>query len=395
MALTGASRDYQRKRRSGESARVEFVELFFDLVFVFAVTQLSHFLLKDLSLEGALESLLMLIAVWWVWNYTAWVTNWLDPGKAPVRGMLFALMLVGLMLSTSIPEAFEGRGLQFALAYVAMQIGRTLFMMWALRNHNPANYTNFVRIVLWLALSAVFWIAGGLAAPENRFMLWAAALAIELVSPALGFWTPWHGASSTADWDVEGGHMSERNALFVIIALGESILVSGVSFAELELNWVNLAAFLTTFFASVAMWLIYFNVGQELAHHKIAHAADTGQIARGAYTYIPMILVAGIIVVAVSDELVLAHPLGDAEASVIWTSVGGTALYLAGNLLFKRYVVGRAPLSHIVGLAMLAALVPVAMFMSPLAIGAATTLVMVLVAYLELRGQPGRHNQED
>ncbi|MBA8907248.1 low temperature requirement protein A [Aminobacter ciceronei] len=392
MALSGASNDYQRKRQQGESARVEFVELFFDLVFVFAVTQLSHFLLKHLSVAGALEGLLMLVAVWWVWNYTAWVTNWLDPRKAPVRGMLFALMLAGLMLSTSIPEAFEGRGLQFALAYVVMQVGRTLFVIWALKNHNRDNYLNFVRIGLWLTLSGVFWISGGLAEPENRFALWAVALLIELVSPALGFWTPWHGASSTTGWDIEGGHMAERSALFIIIALGESILVSGVTFAELELNWVNLAAFLTTFFASVAMWLVYFNVGQELAHHKIASASDTGQIARVAYTYIPVILVAGIIVVAVSDELVLAHPLGHAEPALIWTAIGGSALYLAGNLLFKFYVVGRAPLSHIIGIAILAAMVPFAGHLSPLAIGAATTVVMVLVAVLELRGQPARHH---
>lgn len=391
MALTGASHNYQRVRREGESARVEFVELFFDLVFVFAVTQLSHFLLKDLSLEGTLEAVLMLVAVWWVWNYTAWVTNWLDPNRRPVRGMMFALMLGGLMLSTSIPEAFEGRGLQFAAAYVFMQLGRTLFMMWALRHHNPANHTNFVRIAIWVCLASVFWIAGGIASPENRFAIWAVALAIELISPACGFWTPWHGASTTADWDVDPDHMAERNGLFIIIALGESILVSGATFAELEWTWVNFAAFLTTFFASVAMWLIYFNVGQEAAHHRISSATDKGRIARVAYTYIPVLLAAGIIVVAVSDELILAHPLGHAQAAVIWTSIGGSALYLVGNLLFKRYVVGRAPLSHIIGLAILAAMVPFASHMSPLLIGAATTGVMVLVTVLELRGQPARH----
>jgi low temperature requirement protein LtrA len=392
--IGAAAQNYLRRRGDGQTARVEFVELFFDLVFVFAVTQLSHFLLKDLSVKGALEGLLMLVGVWWVWVYTAWVTNWLDPNRRPVRGMMFALMLGGLMLSTSIPEAFEGRGLQFAAAYVFMQLGRTLFMLWALKRHNPANHANFVRIAIWVGLSSVFWIAGGLADPESRFAIWAVALAIELISPACRFWTPWHGASTTADWDVDPDHMAERNGLFIIIALGESILVSGATFAELEWNWVNLAAFLTTFFASVAMWLIYFNVGQEAAHHRISSAADKGEIARVAYTYIPVVLVAGIIVVAVSDELILAHPLGHAEAAVIWTSVGGSALYLIGNLLFKRYVVGRAPLSHIIGLGLLAALVPFASHMSPLLLGAATTVVMVLVTILELRGQPAKHQAQ-
>lgn len=391
MAIRAAVHNYQRKRVAGEAARVDYVELFFDLVFVFAVTQLSHFLLHHLSFNGAAESLLLLAAVWWVWVYTAWVTNWLDPTKAPVRAMLFVLMLAGLMLSTSIPEAFEGRGIQFAVAYVFMQLGRTLFMLWALKHHNPDNHTNFVRIGLWLSLSGIFWIAGGLAEPEFRFLLWGIALAIELVSPALGFWTPWHGASSTADWDVDGGHMAERAALFIIIALGESILVSSATFAELDWTWINVAAFLTTFLASVAMWLVYFNVGQETAHHRIAETDDPGSIARGAYTYIHILLVAGIIVVAVSDELVLAHPLSRSEPAVVWTSVGGTALYLLGNLLFKRYVTGRTPLSHLVGIAILAATVPLTSHMSSLLLGAVTTAVIVLVAALELRGTPARH----
>jgi low temperature requirement protein LtrA len=391
MAIAGADRNYMRKRTEGETAKVDFVELFFDLVFVFAITQLSHFLLNDLSFKGAAESLLLLAAVWWVWMYTSWVTNWLDPATPPVRAMLFALMLAGLMLSTSIPEAFGARGIHFAVAYVAMQIGRTLFMLWAVRHHNAANYINFVRILLWLCLSDAFWIAGGLAEPEIRFALWGIALLIELMSPALGFWTPWHGASSTADWDVDGDHMAERSALFIIIALGESILVTGATFGELEWTWVSLSAFLTTFLASVAMWLVYFNVGQETAHHKIAATDDPGRIARGAYTYIHILLVAGIIVVAVSNELVIAHPLGHSDLAVTWTTVGGTALYLIGNLLFKRYVTGRTPRSHLVGMLVLAALAPLAGHMSPLALGVATTAVMVLVAVLEFRGRPKSH----
>ncbi|MEK1888173.1 MAG: low temperature requirement protein A [Phyllobacterium sp.] len=393
MAFFGAIRDYSRQRDAADSAKVDFVELFFDLVFVFAITQISHFLLHDLTLKGLAESTLLLTAVWWVWVYTMWVTNWLDPATAPVRTMLFVLMLAGLVLSTSIPAAFAGRGMIFAFAYVAMQLGRTLFMLWAVRHHNSTNYLNFVRITVWLIVSAIFWIAGGAALPEYRLPIWTVALAIEILGPAAGFWVPRIGASSTTGWNVSGDHMAERAALFIIIALGESILVSGATFSEEEWSLVSFAAFLTTFVASVAMWLIYFNVGQSAAHHKIAETDDPGRMARLAYTYVHVLLVAGIIVVAVSDELILDHPLGHAEAAVIWTSIGGTALYLVGNLLFKRYVNGRVPLSHLVGLGLCAGLAVICPALSPLAIGAATSMILIIVTIWEYWSYTQRKQQ--
>src|SRR6187402_3429816 len=116
-----------RERSPHGHHRVTFVELFFDLVFVFAVTQLSHRLLGSLTLLGALQTAMLALAVWWVWIYTSWITNWLDPDRPPVRLLIFALMLAGIGLSTSIPGAFEARSLPFAAAHASMQVGRTLF----------------------------------------------------------------------------------------------------------------------------------------------------------------------------------------------------------------------------------------------------------------------------
>ena len=113
-----------------QHSRVTYAELFFDLVFVFAVTQISHTLLAHFTPLGAVQVTLLFLAVWWVWVYTSWITNWLNPEKTPVRLLLFALMLGGLVLSTSIPAAFDGRGLWFAMAYAAMQVGKTVFL-WA------------------------------------------------------------------------------------------------------------------------------------------------------------------------------------------------------------------------------------------------------------------------
>jgi len=369
-----------RQRGEHEHAKVSFVELFFDLVFVFAITQISHTLLEHFSGVGLAQAALLLGAVWWIWIYTSWVTNWLDPETTPVRLMLFALMFAGLVLSASLPQAFGAGGLLFACAYVAIQLGRSLFALHTLRPHSPANYRNFLRITLWLALSGLFWIAGGLSEGAVRFGLWALALTLELGSPALGFYVPGLGRSTTADWDVEGGHLAERCALFIIIALGESILVTGATAAKLPVTTANLAAFANAFLSSIAMWWIYFHIGAERASERIATSHDPGSLARIAYTYIHLLLVAGIILVAVGDEFVIAHPGGHTETRVAIAVIGGPAFYLLGNLLFKRVTAGWWPLSHLAGLAMLALLVPIAAVAPPLALSLGATVILVIVA---------------
>lgn len=385
MSRSGTGSSFLRVRKAHEHGRVTFVELFFDLVFVFAVTQLSHSLLKHFTPLGVLETALMLMAVWWVWIFTSWVTNWLDPEKPAVRLLLFVLMLAGLVLSTSLPDAFGERGLVFACAFVFMQLGRSLFMLWALKGHSPGNYRNFQRISLWLALSGVLWLAGGLAEGELRIGLWVAALAIEYTGPSLGFWTPVLGRSTTTDWDVEGGHLAERCALFIIIALGESILVTGATFAEIEPSIAHLGGFLASFIGSVAMWWIYFNVGAERGSHHIAAADDPGRIARLGYTYLHLLPVAGIIVTAVGDEFVLAHPDGHAEPGVAAVVIGGPALYLLGTMLFKRLSASNLPLSHLVGLGLLALLAVASMAVTPVVLSLATSLVLVVVCVWEGR----------
>jgi low temperature requirement protein LtrA len=372
-------------RSRGAHARVTYVELFFDLVFVFAVTQLSHSLLARLTLEGAAQTLFLLLAVWWVWMYTCWFTNWLDPDHPAVRAMMFALMLAGMLLAAAIPHAFEHEGLLFAGAYVFSQLVRTFFMLGALRGRDDGNYRNFRRIVCWLLASAAFWIAGGLAEGHQRMMLWIVALGLEYFAPMVGFAVPGLGRSTTADWRVDGAHMAERCALFVIIALGESILVTGATAASHPATGENVGAFLVAFVGTVAMWWIYFNIGAERGSRAFAGSADPGRIARAVYTYFHIPIVAGIVVCAAADELTIAHPGGHVEPAAALALIGGPALYLVGNVFFKRASAKYYPLSHLVGLGLLAALAPFHALMTPLALGAATTVVLVVVAVWETR----------
>ena len=378
-----AARKSHLRPRGGERdhARVTYVELFFDLVFVFAVTQLSHGLLEHLTLLGAVQTGLLMMAVWWVWIYTSWITNWLDPDLPAVRLMLFALMAAGLVLSASIPQAFAERGMVFAIAYTSMQVGRSIFMLWALRNHDAANYRNFLRITAWLVLAAVFWIAGAMVEGSARLGVWALAVGIEYISPAVGMWVPGLGRSTAEEWKIDGGHLAERCAGFIIIALGESVLVTGATFANMPWQSLTTLDFSANFIGAVAMWAVYFNVGAARASRLIEEASDPGRLGRSGYTYLHILIVAGIIVTAVADEIALAHPNSEADLTTVLVMVGGPALYLLGTAFFKRLTGPNLPLSHLVGLGLLALLASTAAFATPflLTVGTSTILVMVAV----------------
>jgi len=366
-----------------QHARVTYAELLFDLVFVFAVTQISHTLLAQFTPLGALQTTLLFLGVWWVWVYTSWVTNWFNPELTPVRILLFLLMLGGLVLSTSIPKAFESRGLWFAGAYAAMQVGRTLFWVASTPPTRPLARMNAIRILVWLSVSAVFWIAGGFAVGQQRLIFWATALAIEYASPAVRFWIPKYGASSVAEWSVEGGHMAERCAGFIIIALGESIVVTGATFADLPWTIETVTAFLAAFIGALAMWWIYFHKGAEAGSEQISRSSEPGRLARLAYTYLHMPIVAGIIVAAVADELVLTHPAAYSDHKTVLSAIGGPLLFLVGTILFKHTFRRFLQLSHGVGIAALCILAWFASGLSPLMLSILTTAILVMVAVWE------------
>jgi low temperature requirement protein LtrA len=366
-----------------QHSRVTYAELFFDLVFVYAVTQISHMLLGRFTPLGAVQVTLLFLAVWWVWVYTTWVTNWLNPELTPVRILLFLLMLGGLVLSTSIPTAFEGRGLWFAIAYAAMQVGRTLFWLVSTPPERTPVRHNAIRILTWLSVSAIFWVLGGFAEGQSRLWLWGAALTIEYVAPAALFWIPKLGPSSVEAWAVEGGHMAERCAGFIIIALGEAIVVNGATFADLTWTPDIVAAFLSAFVGSIAMWWIYFHKGAEAGSELISKSAESGRLARLAYTYLHMPIVGGIILSAVADELVLKHPNGHSDHRTILSAIGGPLLFLVGTILFKHSIRGFLQLSHGIGIIALAGLAWFARDLSPLMLSFLTSAILIVVAVWE------------
>jgi low temperature requirement protein LtrA len=381
--ILGGRENWLRVKGSENESKVSFVELFFDLVFVFSISQLAHALAQHFTPLGALEAIMLIFAVWWVWVFTAWVTNWLDPDRMPVRIMLFTLMFAGLVLSAAIPEAFGEKAIFFAGAYVFMQVGRSLFTVYALKNARAANHRNFLRITSWLVLSGIFWISGALMEGEARIVLWLIALVIEYSAPALGFRVPGLGKSTTADWNVSGAHLAERCALFIIICLGEAVLQAGKTFAEQPVTPLIVMVFITAFIGTVALWWIYFQFGHERAAHRIEHEDTPGSLARQAFTYAHIPILAGIMLSVVGDEFLFAHPHNAADIHTAAAILGGPAVFLLGNLWFKGVTTGRAPLSHMVGLVGLALLLLTLPMVVVYQLGILATAVLVVVAIWE------------
>ena len=224
-----------RARDEAGSERTTTVELFFDLVYVFAITQLSHLILGDLTVSGVASAAFLLVVVWWAWIYTTWMANWFDPGSPAVRAILTGVMLASLLMAAALPGAFGEHGLLFAASYVALQVGRNAAAMSLVgRDHRLRDV--FKRLLAWSIVSGTLWLAGATLDTDQRLLLWIPALALDLVAPVAGYWLPGRGRAVTTDWDIEGRHFAERCQLFIIIALGESIVVAGATAADAGLT---------------------------------------------------------------------------------------------------------------------------------------------------------------
>ena len=361
--------------RAGDD-RVSSLELFFDLVYVFAVTQLSHLLVSRHSWDGALQAGVLLAMVWQVWVYTTWAINYLHPGRPSVRAMMLTLMLGSLVLSAALADAFTSRGMVVALAYVAMQVGRCLFMIYALRRETLL--PTFLRILPWTLLTSVIVIIGATVHDHARAGLWALAVTIDLVAAAFGFWLPGVGRSATSEWTISGSHFAERCQAFVLIALGESIVVTGTRLSALNRPSAGaLTAFVVAFAGSAGLWWLYFDRAAEDSAQVIASSSDPGRLARNAFHWIHPLIVGGIIVAAAADEVVLAHPSARGHLSTSWLVLGGVALYLAGHALFKFVVWGVISWPRVLGVAAALLLLILAPHVSALTL---STLALAVIA---------------
>ena len=318
--------------------RATYFELFFDLVYVFAMTQLSHHLLANLTWSGAAETAFLLVAVYWAWNYTTWMANWFDPEVPAVRLVLVFVMLASLLMAVAVPEGFGDHAMLFAASYCALQIARNGFVVAV----TPAGRfnRNFQQILTWSILSAPLWIGGALADGGARWALWLTALGIDLAAPLMRYWLPRRGPTPMTEWEIDAGHFAERFQLFVIIVLGESIVLTGATATDVGLTSSVVVALGVAFLSSVALWWLYFGREATSAVRRMAADEAPGRVGRDAYTYLHLPIVAGILLTAVGDELVITHPTEELPDGELLAVVSGPALYLFSLVLLRLRLSG-------------------------------------------------------
>jgi low temperature requirement protein LtrA len=354
------------------------LELFFDLVYVFAISELSHHLLEHVDLRTGAETVILALAVFYAWYMTAWGANWLEPDRLPVRGLLVGLMFASLLMSVAIADAFDDRAWLFVTGYLLLQVGRAGFLIVALRGRPLGEH--FVNDLGWELGTGVLWVAGAFADGDARLVLWGLAVVLSYAGGAALHWLPLRGRRiDVGHTEIAGGHLLERFRLFFIIVLGETVLTMGTAFTGEPFELERLVALAIGFTGTVSLWWCYFQRAERIGVEAVDAADDAGALGLlGTWTLTPIVL--AVIGIAVGDELAIAHPGDDTTRGFTILAFGGPALFLLAQCVFFRAATGRVPRSRLVGLIALAILA-VATAPLTLIVGiAASSAVLVAVA---------------
>ncbi len=375
-------------RAPGAERVVSPIELFFDLVYVFAIGELSHHLLEHVDLRTGAETVIMALAVFYAWYMTAWGVNWLEPDRLPVRLLLVGLMFASLLMSAAIGDAFDGRAWLFVSGYLLLQIGRSVFLIVALRGRELGEH--FVNVLVWELLSGVLWVAGVIVDADARLVLWGLAVAVAYGGAWAVHWLPGRGQLIAVEHtDVAGGHLVERFRLFFIILLGEAVLTMGTAFTDEPFELDRLLALVIGFTGTVALWWCYFERAEPIGVEAAERAEDAGAIGflgTGTLT----LLVLALIGIAVGDQLAIAHPGDEATLGFTILSFGGPALFLLAQVIFLRAALGHVPMSRTLGLAALAILAVATSQLTMIVGVAASSAVLVAVAIADTLSEGDR-----
>ncbi|MEV0427850.1 low temperature requirement protein A [Micromonospora sp. NPDC050495] len=377
--------------------RATFLELFFDLVFVFALTRISARAFEDLALEGGKtgwtaltgggKTLLLFLALWSVWQGTAWTTSRYDPYHTWLQVIVIAALVGSMVMGVAIPRAFSSTGFAFAAAYVLVQVSRPGILLLTLRQLRHRRL--MLRMLITYCATGVLWLAGALLPTPARVTLWTAALLLEYVAGRFGWPVPGLGRSTVSRWDIHGEHLAERYQQFFLVALGETILIAGVSYSRDAASATRTAAFAAALLTSVLLWRIYVQRAGQILGEAVTRAAHPATIGRSAAdTHLVMVL--GVASTAIGYELVNEHPTGHNQAGWLTMILGGPALFLAGRARFEYEVFGRVSRSRWIAILVLVVLAPVLRPDPPLVAAVAAPLVLLAVAVADARRARGR-----
>ncbi|MFG1917943.1 low temperature requirement protein A [Micromonospora sp. NPDC048898] len=382
-------RDEGLVRDAASRQRATFLELFLDLVFVFALTRISARVISDFTdgqrgvYAGLGQALLLFLALWAVWSLTVWSTSWLDP-EAPIVQTVIVMTAVGAMtMAVAVPDGFGARASLFAITYVSLQIGRVVYFHVA--GHGRPDPRQTFRVLFWFGLSAPLWVLGGLTAEGSvRGPLWTTAALIDYAGLFLGWPTPRLGARRLGVQAIAAEHLAERYQQFLLIALGEAIFVIGLAFSGSEFHADQTGGFLVALATTVLLWRIYFHVAGGLLDAAISRSRKAARLATDM-AFAHLIMIAGIVLTGVGFELFITEPRGHLPAAWLIAILGGPVLFLAGRATLEYQVFARVSRSRIAGLLALGLLVPVTLRLDPLSAGAVTAVVLLGVAVADSR----------
>ena len=366
----------------GEEARVTPLELFFDLVFVFALTQVTATMADDPTWAGLGRGMLVLAAVWWAWVGYAWLTNLVDPDSVRNRLVVFAAMAALLVVALAVPQAFGADAWLFAIAYALVRVTHIVLLSGGVRGTDNAAAGR--RLAVTATIGPALILAAAPFDGATQYILWGAALAIDYAGPLF---------PGQSGWTVHAGHFAERHGLIVIIALGESLVALGVGANDLEVDALLAVGAALGIAVIAALWWAYFDVVALVAERKLheAQGAARGRMARDSYSYLHLPMVAGIVLLALGLKKVLGHVDEPLKLAMSTALFGGVALYLLAHVAFRLRNVGTWSKRRVLVSALcLAAIAPATEVDALWALTALAAMLGTLVTYEAVRFRDAR-----
>jgi len=363
-------------RTDDQSQAVTPLELFYDLVYIFAVGQLSHHLLTHLSWKGAAETGILLVGVFGVWAFTSWACSLLDTSRLPVRAFVIGTLFLGMIMNTSLEDAFADRGWLFVAVYLACQVSRSVFVVFA--GVDGIMQSHFFRMLGWTILTAPLWIAGAVVDGPPRVALWGIAALVDVVATVLSH-PGIRRRTETVNHEFAGEYLLERCRLFFLIALGETVITSATVFTQTSLDPLSLLALLVAITGTTAIWWSYFVRSEDEALDVLDETNDEARVGRRAI-YAIAVMLAGLVLVAVGDELSIAHPDGKPSIAASIMLFGGPALYVLAQAVFQKRTKGRAVASRPIALVAFVVGGVVSLWLPTLIAATLATAIMVGVA---------------
>jgi low temperature requirement protein LtrA len=361
-----------------EEERVTPLELFFDLVFVLAITQCTALMAAEPTWEGLAKGLAVLGVLWWAWVGYAWLTSVVDPEEGVVRLAMFGAMAALLVAALCVPEAFDDSALLFASAYAVVRVGQITLFVVASRD-DPALRRSIIGLAVGTGIGVGLIGVAAFTDGAAQGALWALALLLDVGEPYL---------FGSEGWKLVPGHFAERHGLIVIIALGESIVAIGVG-AEAGVDAGVVSAAVLGTATTAALWWLYFDVVALVAERRLADATvgrEQNEMARDSYSYLHFPMVAGIVLLALGLKTTIADVEESLKIVPATALLGGVALYLLAHVAFRLRNLRTLNKQRLLSAVALLALLPAAIELPALAtLAIVSALLAILIAYEAIR----------